>query len=108
MNHPPAAHPLLITDFLYRARDMFGDKEIVDHVDGAEVFASAGCTGCHTLADAGTSGTIGPDLDALKPSYDAVHAQVTNGGGGMPAFKDTLSEQQINDVAAYVSDAAGK
>ncbi|MHC3001901.1 long-chain fatty acid--CoA ligase [Gordonia sp. GN26] len=38
MNHSPAAHPLLITDFLYRARDMFGDKEIVDHVYGAEVF----------------------------------------------------------------------
>ncbi len=38
MNHPPAAHPLLITDFLYRARDMFGDKEIVDHVDGAELY----------------------------------------------------------------------
>ncbi|WP_413617284.1 long-chain fatty acid--CoA ligase [Gordonia rubripertincta] len=38
MNHGPSAHPLLITDFLYRARDMFGDREIVDHVDGAEVF----------------------------------------------------------------------
>lgn len=37
MNHGPSAHPLLITDFLYRARDMFADKEIVDHVDGAEV-----------------------------------------------------------------------
>ncbi len=35
---PASAHPLLITDFLFRARDMFGDKEIVDHVDGAEVF----------------------------------------------------------------------
>ncbi|MCZ0912343.1 long-chain-fatty-acid--CoA ligase [Gordonia amicalis] len=34
----PSAHPLLITDFLFRARDMFGDKEIIDHVDGAEVF----------------------------------------------------------------------
>ncbi|MCD2146077.1 long-chain fatty acid--CoA ligase [Gordonia paraffinivorans] len=34
----PADHPLLITDFLYRARDMFGDKEIVDHIDGEEVF----------------------------------------------------------------------
>ncbi|MCZ4535355.1 long-chain-fatty-acid--CoA ligase [Gordonia terrae] len=33
----PAAHPLVITDFLFRARDMFGDKEIVDHIDGAEV-----------------------------------------------------------------------
>ena len=79
-----------------------------DPAAGKEVFVgSAGCGGCHTLADAGTSGTIGPDLDALAPSFDAVHEQVTNGGGGMPAFKDTLSEQQINDVAAYVSQAAG-
>ena len=30
-------------------------------------------------------------------------AQVTDGGGGMPAFKDTLTQQQIDDVAAYVS-----
>jgi mono/diheme cytochrome c family protein len=79
-----------------------------DPAAGKEIFVgSGGCGGCHTLADAGTSGTIGPDLDSLKPSYDAVHAQVTNGGGGMPAFKDKLSEQQINDVAAYVSQAAG-
>jgi cytochrome c6 len=79
-----------------------------DPAAGKEVFVgSAGCGSCHTLSDAGTTGTIGPDLDSLKPSYDAVHQQVTNGGGGMPAFKDTLSEQQINDVAAYVSQTAG-
>jgi mono/diheme cytochrome c family protein len=29
--------------------------------------------------------------------------QVTNGGGGMPAFKGTLTEQQISNVAAYVA-----
>jgi len=48
---------------------------------------------------------VGPNLDQLKPSYDAVVAQVTNGGGAMPPFKDTLTEQQIKDVAAYVSSA---
>jgi mono/diheme cytochrome c family protein len=31
---------------------------------------------------------------------------VTNGSGAMPAFGDTLSEEQIEDVAAYVSSAA--
>ena len=30
-------------------------------------------------------------------------AQVTNGGGGMPAFGDQLDKQQISDVAAYVT-----
>jgi cytochrome c6 len=77
-----------------------------DPVAGKEVFlGSAGCAGCHTLSDAGSTGMIGPNLDALKPSYDAVVTQVTNGGGGMPAFGDSLSGEQIQDVAAYVSSA---
>ncbi len=75
-----------------------------DPVAGKEVFlGESGCSGCHTLADAGSTGTIGPNLDALKPTYDMVVTQVTNGGGGMPAFGDSLSEKQIQDVAAYVS-----
>jgi len=77
-----------------------------DPVAGKEVFlGTSGCAGCHTLADAGSTGTIGPNLDDLKPSHDAVVAQVTNGGGGMPAFGDSLSQEQIQDVAAYVSSA---
>jgi cytochrome c551 len=78
-----------------------------DAENGAEIFASAGCGGCHTLAAANSSGTTGPNLDELQPEFDAVVAQVTNGGGGMPPFKDQLSEQEINDVAAYVSENAG-
>jgi mono/diheme cytochrome c family protein len=79
-----------------------------DPVAGKEVFlGAAGCGTCHTLADAGTTGTIGPDLDSLAPSFDAVAQKVTTGGGGMPAFEDTLTEQQIDDVAAYVSESAG-
>ena len=78
-----------------------------DPVAGKAVFTSAGCASCHTLADAGASGTVGPNLDAVKPSNDKVVAQVTNGGGVMPPFKGTLSEQQIQDVAAYVSSVAG-
>jgi cytochrome c6 len=79
-----------------------------DPVAGKEVFLGAGgCGSCQTFADAGTTGTVGPDLDSLAPSYEATLEQVTNGGGGMPAFKDSLSEQQIADVAAYVSSAAG-
>jgi mono/diheme cytochrome c family protein len=75
-----------------------------DAVAGKEVFlGESGCSGCHTLADAGSTGTIGPNLDAVKPSYGKVVSQVTNGGGGMPPFGDSLTEQQIQDVAAYVS-----
>jgi cytochrome c6 len=77
-----------------------------DAAAGKQVFlGSAGCTACHTLADAGSTGTVGPNLDAAQPSYDKVVTQVTNGGGGMPPFKGSLTEQQIQDVAAYVSSA---
>jgi cytochrome c6 len=76
---------------------------------GKEVFTgSAGCTGCHTLADAGSTGTVGPNLDEAKPGYDLVIDRVTNGQGAMPSFKGTLSEEQIQDVAKYVSTVAGK
>ena len=78
-----------------------------DSKKGSSVFASAGCGSCHTLAAAHSTGTIGPNLDALKPDYRAVTAQVTNGGAAMPAFKSKLSAQQIADVAAYVVDSTG-
>jgi mono/diheme cytochrome c family protein len=78
---------------------------------GSSVFASAGCGSCHTLSAANATGTIGPDLDSLKPNYQAVTAQVTNGGaptgGTMPSFKSQLSTQQIADVAAFVVTSTG-
>jgi len=74
---------------------------------GKSVFASAGCSGCHTLAAANATGTVGPNLDQLKPDYRAVTAQVTLGGAAMPAFKSSLSAQQIADVAAFVVDSTG-
>lgn len=77
-----------------------------DATAGKEVFA-ANCSGCHTLADAGATGAAGPNLDDLKPDEATVQNQVTNGGSAMPAFGDRLSEQQIADVAAYVSSVAG-
>jgi mono/diheme cytochrome c family protein len=65
------------------------------------------CGSCHTLADAGTTGTFGPNLDSIKPDYQAATAQVTNGGASMPPFGDSLSDQEIADVAAYVVTATG-
>jgi len=79
-----------------------GGESQGDAAAGNEVFL-AQCGTCHTLADAGTSGAIGPNLDDASPSEDKVVERVTNGQGAMPSFKDTLSEQQIADVAAYVS-----
>jgi cytochrome c553 len=74
---------------------------------GKAVFAKAGCGSCHTLQDAGSSGTVGPNLDDAKPSHDLVVERVTNGMGVMPSFKGQLSEKEIQDVAAYVSSVAG-
>jgi mono/diheme cytochrome c family protein len=75
--------------------------------DGKSIFM-ASCGGCHTLADAGTDGTLGPNLDQSKPPKRLVVERVTNGQGAMPAFKNSLDEAQIQAVADYVSSTAGR
>ena len=74
---------------------------------GAKIYVSSGCGSCHTLAAAHSNGTVGPNLDTLKPDYLHVTAQVTNGGAIMPPFKGRLSPQQIADVSAYVVRSTG-
>ena len=66
------------------------------------------CGSCHTLKAVGTSGQVGPNLDNLKPDAATVDRQVTNGGGGMPAFKGQLSPAEIKTLADFVSAQAGK
>jgi cbb3-type cytochrome c oxidase subunit III len=75
--------------------------------DGKAIFQSQ-CASCHTLKAAGATGTVGPNLDQLKPSTARVVRQVTNGGAVMPSFKGKLTPAQIAAVAAYVSSSAGK
>jgi cytochrome c6 len=76
-------------------------------VDGKQVFASAGCAGCHTLKAAGAGGTTGPNLDSLKPDAGTVTSVVKSGSGAMPAFSGKLSASEIKAVADYVSANAG-
>ena len=76
--------------------------------DGEGIFIGAGCATCHTLAAAGASGTIGPNLDDVKPSRSAVVNAVENGFGPMLSFKGKLSAEQIQAVAQFVSQNAGK
>jgi len=76
-----------------------------DPDNGAKVFASAGCGGCHALEAAGSTGNVGPNLDDSQPDEALVIDRVTNGQGAMPAFADSLSEQEIADVAAYVAES---
>lgn len=73
-----------------------------DAAAGKSIFAENGCGSCHTLEAAGASGSIGPNLDESQPDFELVVERVTNGSGAMPAFGDSLDEQQIQDVAAYV------
>lgn len=73
-------------------------------VAGDQVF-TANCGSCHVLADAGTMGTLGPSLDGIGLSAEEIAAQVRSGGGGMPPFEDSLSDEEIEAVAAYVADA---
>ena len=85
----------------------FAETQVVRGTNGRQIFVTK-CGGCHTLKAAGTTGTQGPNLDALKPSFMRAKKQVIQGGAIMPAFKDILSDAQINAVAKYVAEHAGK
>jgi alcohol dehydrogenase (cytochrome c) len=78
-----------------------------DAAAGQQIFAD-NCAGCH--GQSGTGGNGGPDLTTIPSArnIERVVAQVTNGGGGMPAFKGTLTPKQINDVSAYVVETINK
>jgi mono/diheme cytochrome c family protein len=77
-------------------------KTVGNPTAGKAVFLTAGCKTCHTLKAAGATGTVGPNLDQLKPAEARVKLQVENGGAIMPAFKGRLTPKQIQDVAAFV------
>lgn len=64
--------------------------------------AAPSCGTCHTLSEAGTAGTVGPNLNALAPSEAQIAQAVTNGVGAMPAYGEQLSDAQVRQIAAYV------
>lgn len=76
--------------------------------DGKAIFASAGCATCHTLAAAGATGTVGPNLDDTKPSVDKAIERITQGKGAMPSFKGQLTAAEIRAVAEFVSNSSRK
>lgn len=77
------------------------------NVTAGKTAFTSNCSSCHTLSEAGTSGTVGPNLDELEPEKSLVEKQVTNGGAVMPAFGGTLSKEEIENIAEYVSEVAG-
>jgi cytochrome c oxidase subunit 2 len=84
--------------------------------DGKALFTSAGCAACHTLADAGATGTTGPDLGKvlvgkdpafIKQSIVDPNAQIAPGyqAGIMPQnFSQQLTPAQIDAIVKYLSD----
>ena len=74
-------------------------------LQGRSLFVSNGCGNCHTLAAAGGTGTVGPNLDLTKPSRELVIERVTKGTAVMPSFKDVLSQTQIEKIADFVVQA---
>jgi cytochrome c oxidase subunit 2 len=84
--------------------------------DGKALFTSQGCGACHTLADAGTTGTVGPNLDTVLKGKDAAFIKesivdpnkvIANGyqaGVMPPTFGQTLQPGQIDALVKYLSD----
>ena len=80
-----------------------------DATSGAKIF-SANCAACHAGGRNVINGAKTLQKEALDKyemnSLDAIVNQVTNGKNAMPAFKDRLSDAQIDDVATYVLSQA--
>ncbi len=88
--------------------------------EGKQVFTASGCASCHTLAAAGASGTIGPDLDEVLPGKSTAfiresivepEAEIASGysGGIMPStFGTSLSSSELEALVAYLAKEAGK
>ena len=88
---------------------------------GKAVFLSQGCGACHTFKAAGSTGTIGPDLDKLAQYAQAaqqaslkdfVSTSITDPGayvekgfpaGVMPKTYTSLSAQQLSDLVAFLT-----
>jgi cytochrome c6 len=65
------------------------------------------CSVCHALSDAGAEGTIGPDLDELKPDAERIKKALQEGIGVMPSFADSLDDESMDAITAYILHATG-
>lgn len=92
------------------AADKMADGEGAGDKGGDKLDAAArtlftdSCGSCHVLADAGTTGTVGPNLDDLPLDASRVAQQIVTGGGAMPG--KLLEGDEAEAVAAYVAATA--
>lgn len=91
---PPASAAAPTPDTMAKGRTLFNDWS---------------CSSCHSLADAGASGHVGPAFDGDANLTEAfVTDRVTNGQGAMPAFGGQMSDAEIATIASYITHAAKK
>jgi|TARA_Y100001936_G_C15875909_1_gene560194 mono/diheme cytochrome c family protein len=94
---------LLILSFLTLNKTFADEKFNL----GKEIFLNAGnCATCHSLKDAGSIANVGPNLNEIRPDLGRVIISVTNGAGVMPSYLGILSQDEIDAVAYYVSEAS--
>ena len=97
---------LLISLFLTFSSSVFADDMMVL---GLDIYNNkAQCGVCHTLQAAGSTGTIGPNLDQIKPQIPQIIATVTYGIGVMPSWQGILTYEEIEAVAYYVFNSTNK
>jgi mono/diheme cytochrome c family protein len=97
---------LLILLFLTFTSSVFADDKMVL---GLDIYNNkAQCGVCHTLQTAGSTGTIGPNLDQLKPQMSQIIAAVTDGIGVMQAWDGILTYEEIEAVSYFVFKSTNK
>ena len=70
----------------------------------AKALFTDNCGSCHTLSAAGTSGTVGPNLDDVNLDAVVIEDVIREGSGTMPSFEGELTDEEISAVASYVAD----
>ena len=74
---------------------------------GKDIYLNEGnCAACHSLKDAGSVANVGPNLNEIRPDLGRVIISVTNGAGVMPSYLGILTQDEIEAVAYYVSEAS--
>lgn len=81
-----------------------GSKTEADEKAGAALFVDKGCTFCHGVGGAGT--TKAPSLVDLRKNSEwpaeKIKNQIMNGGQKMPPFADSLTDQEVAQLVAYL------
>jgi mono/diheme cytochrome c family protein len=77
-----------------------------DATAGEIIWVQEGCNNCHAINGMPATSIDGPNFDKTKPSHEEIVDAVTNGKGSMQSFEDSLSPEDIQNVAAYVEQAA--